>query len=68
MYLNGLSYEKMAEQELNEQQPGTGQIYKKIDAIKKQFTRPQTGSLAKFKSALVKRIHQHEWDCRDLLN
>jgi RNA polymerase sigma-70 factor (ECF subfamily) len=68
MYLNGLSYEKMAERELNEQQPEAGQTKKKIDAIKKQFTRPQTGSLAKFKSALEKRIHQHEWEFRDLLN
>jgi RNA polymerase sigma-70 factor (ECF subfamily) len=68
MYLNGLSYEKMAEQELNEEQPETRQTKKKIDAIKKQFTRPQTGSLAKFKSALEKRIQQHQWDCRDLLN
>ena len=68
MYLNGLSYEKMAEQELNEEQPQTRQTKKKIDAIKKQFTRPQTGSLAKFKSALEKRIQQHEWDCWDLLN
>ena len=67
MYLNGLSYEKMAEQELNEEQPETRQTKKKIDAIKKQFTRPQTGSLAKFKSALEKRIQQHEWDSRDLL-
>jgi RNA polymerase sigma-70 factor (ECF subfamily) len=68
MYLNGLSYEKMAEQELNEEQPETRQTKKKIDAIKKQFTRPQTGSLAKFKSALERRIQQHELDCRDLLN
>ena len=68
MYLNGLSYEKMAEQELNEQQPETGQTKKKIAAIKKQFTRPQTGSLAKFKSVLERRIQRHEWDCRDLLN
>ena len=68
MYLNGLSYAKMAEQELNEEQPEARQTKKKIDAIKKQFTRPQTGSLAKFKSALEKRIQQHEWDCRDLLN
>jgi RNA polymerase sigma-70 factor (ECF subfamily) len=68
MYLNGLGYEKMAEQELNEEQPKTRQTKRKIDAIKKQFTRPQTGSLAKFKFALEKRIQQHEWDCRDLLN
>jgi RNA polymerase sigma-70 factor (ECF subfamily) len=68
MYLNGLSYEKMAEQELNEVQSENNQTKKKIDAIKKQFTRPQTGSLAKFKSALEKRMQQHEWDCRDLLN
>ena len=68
MYLNGLSYEKMAEQELNEEQPESRQTKKKIDAIKKQFTRPQSGSLAKFKSELEKRMQQHEWDCRDLLN
>jgi hypothetical protein len=57
----------MAEQEL-EEQPDARQTPKRIDAIKKQFTRPQTGSLAKFKSALEKRIQQHEWDCLDLLN
>lgn len=68
MYLNGLSYKEMAELELNEEHPKTRQTKRKIDAIKKQFTRPQTGSLAKFKSAIEKRIQQHEWDCRDLLN
>ncbi len=41
MHLEGLDYKQMAEK-----------LGKRIDAIKKQFTREPTGSLAKFKGAL----------------
>lgn len=46
MHLEGLSYSQMAEK-----------LGKKSDAIKKQFTREPTGSLAKFKIALKQIMH-----------
>jgi RNA polymerase sigma-70 factor (ECF subfamily) len=41
MYLEGLDYRQMA-----------ARIGKRVDAVKKQFTRETTGSLAKFKRML----------------
>jgi RNA polymerase sigma factor (sigma-70 family) len=49
MYLNGLSYANMAEEELKKKGESKSNFAKKENAIKKQFTRPRTGSLAKFK-------------------
>jgi DNA-directed RNA polymerase specialized sigma24 family protein len=57
-HLEGLSYEDMAGR-----LPGSGQAdaagrHKKINAIKKQFTRPGSGSLARFKAALLELMQQ----------
>ena len=51
-YLKGLSYANMAEEELNKKGESKSNFAKKENAIKKQFTRPRTGSLAKFKICL----------------
>lgn len=48
MHLDGLTYSQMA-----------GKLGKNIDAIKKQFTREQTGSLVKFKKAFISVMHSH---------
>ena len=67
MHLNGLSYKDMAEQEINGEKTLSKEFRKKIDAIKKQFTRPKTGSLAKFKTILEENINQHELEISDFL-
>jgi len=55
MYLEGLNYNQMAERSLDNKPFTKKQLDKKNNAIKKQFTRSRTGSLAKFKSCF-KRI------------
>ena len=67
MRLNGLSYKKMAEQEINSQINAAGEIQKKVDSIKKQFTRPVTGSLAKYKTLLEKNLQKNGIEPGDLL-
>jgi hypothetical protein len=68
MRLNGLSYKKMAEQEISGQINATGEIQKKVDSIKKQFTRSVTGSLAKYKTLLEKNLQKDGIEPADLLN
>jgi RNA polymerase sigma factor (sigma-70 family) len=48
MYLEGLDYRQMATR-----------IGKRVDAVKKQFSRETTGSLAKFKRALKHLLQAH---------
>lgn len=55
MYLEGLNYPEMARR--------SG---KHRDAVKKQFTREQTGSLAKFKRALTRIMQGHGLSYADL--
>ncbi len=57
-HLAGLSYEDMAKQLLGPGRMETADIPKKINAIKKQFTRENSGSLARFKSVLLE-LMQH---------
>ena len=68
MHLNGLSYKKMAEQELNTRMAEGRELGKRADSIKKQFTRPVTGSLARFKALLEESIQEHKIDPGDLLS
>ena len=68
MRLNGLSYKKMAEMEINGQITAAGELQKKVDSIKKQFTRPLTGSLAKYKTLLEKNLQKNGIEPGDLLN
>jgi len=68
MYLEGLSYKEMAEREMNPRDDDGRQIKKKINAIKKQFTRPKTGTMARFKNTIASCLKDHELVLRDLLN
>ncbi len=66
MHLNGLSYKKMAEQDLNTRKIETHELKKRVDSIKKQFTRPVTGSLARFKVLLEESLRENRIDPGDL--
>jgi RNA polymerase sigma-70 factor (ECF subfamily) len=68
MHLNGLSYKKMAEQEFNGQDKAAGELQRKVDSIKKQFTRPVTGSLAKYKALLEENLQKNGIHPGDLMN
>ena len=68
MNLEGLSYEQMAERELNGAKANAAELKRRVDAIKKQFTRKETGSMAKFKSVLGRYLDKNDLDYQDLLN
>ena len=68
MNLEGLSYEEMAERELTGQSKDPETLSRKIDAIKKQFTRKKTGSMAKFRSVLSRYLDTNGLNYKDLLN
>jgi RNA polymerase sigma-70 factor (ECF subfamily) len=68
MRLNGLSYKNMAAQELDTGDSVSKELKRKIDSIKKQFTRSKTGSLAKFKRLLEKNLKRNDMDQNDILN
>ena len=51
-HLEGLTYEDMAKRLLGPGQTATTALKKKINAVKKQFTRESSGSLARFKVVL----------------
>ena len=67
MHLEGLSYEQMAARELGGLTASPSELQKKTNAIKKQFTRPGTGSLAKFKVLLSRAMKKYGLTERDLL-
>ena len=67
MRLNGLSYKNMAAQQLDTDESASKELKRKIDSIKKQFTRSQTGSLAKFKMLLEKNLKRNDMDQNDIL-
>ena len=71
MHLNGLSYRNMAEQDFSSRHIDAHDIDarelgKRVDSIKKQFTRPGTGSLAKFKTMLEENLQENRIDIGDL--
>jgi RNA polymerase sigma-70 factor (ECF subfamily) len=68
MNLDGLSYEQMAERELNGEEADPETLSRKIDAIKKQFTRKETGSMAKFRSVLSRYLDTNGLNYKDFLN
>jgi hypothetical protein len=68
MNLEGLSYEQMAVWELNGKSTDPEELKRKVDAIKKQFTRKETGSMAKFKNVLSRCLDTNGLDYTDLLN
>lgn len=68
MNLEGLSYEQMAHRELNGDKADPDELKRRVDAIKKQFTRKETGSMAKFRSVLSRYLDANGMSCKDLLN
>ncbi len=68
MHLEGLSYEQMAQKELKAATTDPDYLNRKVDAIKKQFTRKESGSMAKFKSILNRCLNSNGLKHRDLLN
>ena len=68
MNLEGLSYEQMAERELSGDKADPDELKRKVDAIKKQFTRKKTGSMAKFRSVLSRYLDKNGIDYKDFLN
>ena len=67
MNLEGLSYEQMAERELNGVKTNADELKRRIDAIKKQFTRKATGSMAKFRNVLDNYLDTENLDYKDFL-
>ena len=67
MHLEGLDYSQMAERSLGEDYPQK-ELDKKINAIKKQFTRDGTGSLAKFKSCVERIMRKNKLIQNDMFN
>ena len=65
MNLEGLSYEQMAQRELNGVKDAD-ELKRRIDAIKKQFTRKETGSMAKFRSVLDNYLDKNGLNYQDL--
>ena len=68
MHLEGLNYSQMAERILSDKDCTQKQLDNKINAIKKQFTRDRTGSLAKFKSCLERVMKKNELIHDDMFN
>jgi RNA polymerase sigma-70 factor (ECF subfamily) len=68
MYLEGLSYKEMAEREVNPRNVDGSTVNKKINAIKKQFTRPKTGTMARFKNTITSCLKDHGLALKDLMN
>ena len=67
MNLEGLSYEQMAARELNAECADPEELTRKVDAIKKQFTRKETGSMAKFRSVLSRYLDTNGLNHKDFL-
>lgn len=68
LHLEGLSYQQMAERVLAKKSCSEKELKKKTDAIKKQFTRKQSGSLDKFKSCLQRVMRSNHLMQDDILN
>lgn len=68
MHFEGMTYKEMAERELQGVRYRPRKLKKKIDAIKKQFTRPKTGSMAKFGKILNQILEKNGLNHKDLLN
>lgn len=68
MHLEGMSYDQMSEKLLAGQDWTQGEMEKKINAVKKQFTRSGTGSLDKFKACLDRVMKKNNLMHHDILN
>ena len=68
MNLEGLSYEQMARRELTGAGADADALKRKIEAIKKQFTRKKSGSMAKFAGVIKRNLDSNGMDFMDLFN
>ncbi|MFH1982951.1 MAG: hypothetical protein ABIL58_14005 [Pseudomonadota bacterium] len=68
MHLEGLAYNQMAERMVGGQGADQKELDKKVGALKKQFTREGTGSLAKFRGCLEKVMRKNNLVYTDILN
>lgn len=67
MRLEGLSYHKMAEREFEGTGYDAAALAKKTNAIKKQFARTRTGSMAKFKICLERSMKKNKINQEDII-
>lgn len=67
MRMKGLTYAEMAEQDSDTDKTDIQAVGRKADAIKKQFTRKKTGSLAKFRIILENLMTESGMGIEDLL-
>ena len=67
MWSNGMSYKDMAMKEFAGQDSSAKEISSKESAIRKQFTRPQTGTLAKFRIVLERYLETKKLTINDIL-
>ena len=68
MHLEGLDYSQMAERSIGNKNCPKKELDKKINAIKKQFTRDGTGSLSKFKSCVERIMRKNNLIQNDMFN
>ncbi len=68
MNLEGLNYEQMAVRELDGASSDPEALKRKVEAIRKQFTREETGSMAKFKHVICRYLDTNGLDYKDLLH
>ena len=68
MHLEGFEYRQMAAKLLKGQDYTEKELNKKVNAIKKQFSRKNSGSLAKFKSCLERVMRKNNLIHDDILN
>jgi len=66
MKCEGRTYKEMAEQELAGENPDQETMKKQEYAIRKQFTRPGTGSMAKFSLIIEQIMAGYGWESADL--
>jgi RNA polymerase sigma-70 factor (ECF subfamily) len=68
LHLEGMGYQQMAEKSLAGKSYSEKELKKKTTAIKKQFTRKTSGSMAKFKSCLERVMRKNQLIHEDMLN
>lgn len=68
MHMEGLNYQQMAEKLMGTKPKSDKELKKKTDAVKKQFTRKISGSMAKFRSCLERIMTKNQLAYSDLLN
>lgn len=65
-FFEGLKFEDMARRELGKDADDPEKLKKKVDAIKKQFTRPRTGTMARFRIILERIMKEKNLDIEDI--